>query len=155
MKMLTGPRLKNHTGNSLVHVCFVYVQYVDISRILSGVNTWENQPMSERKAGTEITEIMPRLPDQSLILVMVFIEASKSFMFNFLFEQASKKYINQRRMYIKHWFNFLGLKILFIWWSSPFKLWIHDRWQGRYQKINNLYKKNDKGSCGRAVKASD
>jgi hypothetical protein len=46
--------------------------------------------MTEREAGTEI---MMRLPDQSLKLIRVFIEASKFFIFNFLFDQAFLKFL--------------------------------------------------------------
>jgi hypothetical protein len=46
----------------------------------------ENRPMTESEAGTEI---MMRLPEQSLELVRVFIKASKNFTLIFLFDQTA------------------------------------------------------------------
>jgi hypothetical protein len=42
----------------------------------------ENQPMTEREAGTEI---LMQIPEQSLELLRVFIEASKIFTLAFIF----------------------------------------------------------------------
>jgi hypothetical protein len=74
-------------------------------------------------------KIMTRLPEQSIKVVRVFIEARKIFIFIFPFDQASEKFKNQRRMNIKYKFNFVGPKKLFIWWHCPFnnskyKVWI-------------------------------
>jgi hypothetical protein len=51
------------------------------------VDTGENQPMREREAATKI---MMRLPDPFLDLVRV--EASKIFLFSFLFKQIPKNF---------------------------------------------------------------
>ncbi len=50
------------------------------------------RPMIEREAGTEITEIMTRLPEQFFKLVRVFMEESNIFTFIFLFIQTLQKF---------------------------------------------------------------
>jgi hypothetical protein len=55
-------------------------------KLLLTMGSRENRLMTEREAGTEI---LMRLPDQSLKFVTAFIEASKIFIFLFLFDQAS------------------------------------------------------------------
>ncbi len=55
--------------------------------------------MSERKAGTEI---MRRLPDQSIELVIIFIEASKKFKIKYHNKKLLKHFENHQRIYKKY-----------------------------------------------------
>jgi hypothetical protein len=63
------------------------------------LDTGENQPMTEREAGTEI---MIRLTEQFLELVNIYKEASRNFVHIFLLNKASLKFKNYRRMYKKY-----------------------------------------------------
>ncbi len=69
-----------------------YDMYVNFTRIYpasnEGVDTGENRPKTEREASTGImTRLQYRY--QSLNLLRDFIEANKTFIFSFLFDQAS------------------------------------------------------------------
>ncbi len=63
--------------------------------------------MTEREADTEI---MMTLSEQSWELARVFIEASKIFIFIFLFDQADSEFNNLRRVFIKYIFKFIAVK---------------------------------------------